>query len=80
MWLYAPPKRLKSKVPDEVKAAVTAQAEHLLAEWRPRYTRLPPPGYQFNYLVELYGTWFRSYFYLCAQVRLPWSHGAHSVF
>ena len=71
MWIYAPPKRPKPTVPEEVKAAVTAQAEHLLAEWRPRHIKSPPPGYQFNYIVELYGTWFRSDFYLCAKYACP---------
>jgi hypothetical protein len=82
MWLYSPPKRPKPKVPDDVKAAVTERAEHLLAEWRPRHIKPPPPGYQFNYVVELYGKWFRSYFYLLSlrQVRLSWPNGALAVF
>ncbi|MGE3537876.1 MAG: hypothetical protein AB7N91_10640 [Candidatus Tectimicrobiota bacterium] len=71
MWLHTPPKRPKPKVPDDVTAAVTAQAEQLLAEWCPRYITAPPPGYQFNYIVELYGKWFRSYFYLCAKYACP---------
>ena len=71
MWIYTPPKRPKPKVPQEVKDAVTEQAEHLLAEWRPRYITPPPPGYQFNYIVDLYGKWFRSYFYLCAKYACP---------
>jgi hypothetical protein len=71
MWIYAPPKRPKPTVSEEVKAAVTAQAELLLAEWRPKYIKPPPPGYQFNYIVELYGKWFRSYFYLCAKYACP---------
>jgi hypothetical protein len=71
MWIYTPPKRSKPKVPEEVKAAVSAQAEHLLAEWRPKYIKPPPPGYQFNYIVELYCKWFRSYFYLCAKYACP---------
>ena len=71
MWLYSPPKRSKPKVLADVKAAVTEQAEHLLAEWRPRHITAPPPGYQFNYIVELYGKWFRSYFYLCAKYACP---------
>jgi len=71
MWVYTPPKRPKPKVPEDVKAAVSAQAEHLFAEWRPKYITPPPPGYQFNYIVELYGKWFRSYFYLCAKYACP---------
>jgi hypothetical protein len=71
MWIYSPPKPSKPKVPDDVKAAVTEQAERLLEEWRPRHIKPPHPGYQFNYIVELYGKWFRSYFYLCAKYACP---------
>jgi len=59
MWIYSPPKRPKPKVPDDVKAAVIEKAEYLLEEWRPRHIKPPSPGYQFNYIVELYGKWFR---------------------
>ena len=80
IWLYSPPKQPKPKVPTDVKAAVTEQAEHLLAEWRPRYITPPPPGYQFNYIVELYGKWFRSYFYLCAKYACPGPTALSSFF
>jgi hypothetical protein len=70
-WSYSPPKSSKPKVPDDLKAELTEKAERLLAEWRPMYIKPPPPGYQFNYIVELYGKWFRSYFYLCAKYTCP---------
>jgi hypothetical protein len=71
MWIYSPPKSSKPKVPDDLKAELTEKAERLLKEWRPTYIKPPPPGYQFNYIVELYGKWFRSYFYLCAKYACP---------
>jgi hypothetical protein len=73
MWIYSPPKSSKPKIPDDLKVEVTEKAEQLLAEWRPRYIKPPPPGYQFNYIVELYGKWFRSYFYFCAKYACPGS-------
>ena len=71
MWIYSPPKSSKPKVPVDLKTEVTEQAERLLVEWRPQYIKPPPPGYQFNYIVELYSKWFRSYFYLCAKYACP---------
>ena len=71
MWLYSPPKSPKPKVTDDVKAVVAEKAEQLLAEWRPKHIRPPSPGYQFNYIVELYGKWFRGYFYFCAKYACP---------
>jgi hypothetical protein len=67
MWLDSPPRSSKPKVPDDLKAELTEKAERLLQEWRPKDIKSPPPGYQFNYIVELYGKWFRSSFYFCAK-------------
>ena len=71
MWIYSPPKSSKPKVPDDLKAELTGKAEPLLQEWRPKYIKAPPPGYQFNYIIELYSKWFRSYFYFCAKYACP---------
>jgi hypothetical protein len=67
MWIDSPPRSSKPKVPDDLKAELTEKAEQLLNEWRPKYIKPPPLGYQFNYIVELYGKWFRSSFYFCAK-------------
>jgi hypothetical protein len=71
MWIDSPPRSSKPKVPDDLKAELTEKAERLLNEWRPKYIQPPPPGYQFNYIVELYSKWFRSYFYFCAKYACP---------
>lgn len=69
MWMYVPPKPPKPKVPEDLKAEVTAQAEVLIEEWKPQYIKKPPTGHQFNYIVDLYSKWFRSYFYIPHLVR-----------
>jgi hypothetical protein len=71
MWIYSPPRPPKPKISDDLKAELTEKAEQLLQEWRPKDIKPPPPGYQFNYIVELYGKWFRSYFYFCAKYACP---------
>jgi hypothetical protein len=71
MWSYSPPKTSRPKVPEDLKAELTERTGQLLAEWRPQHIKAPPPGYQFNYIIELYGKWFRSYFYLCAKYACP---------
>jgi hypothetical protein len=63
MWMYVPAKPPKQKVPEDLKAEVTAQAEVLIEEWKPQFIKEPPKGHQFNYIVDLYTKWFRSYFY-----------------
>ena len=67
MWMYVPPKPPKPKVPEELKVEVTAQAEMLIEGWKPQHIKKPPKGHQFNYIVDLYTKWFRSYFYFCAK-------------
>ena len=71
MWIYTTPKPLKSKVPEDLKIQVTEKAEELLKQWRPNHIKQPPEGLQFNYIVELYTTWIRSYFYFCAKYACP---------
>ena len=71
MWIYTTPKPLKSKVPEDLKIQVTEKAEELLKQWRPNHIKQPPEGFQFNYIVELYTTWIRSYFYFCAKYTCP---------
>jgi hypothetical protein len=71
MWVYSPPKPPKPKVPDDLKAEVTAKAEKLIEELKPLHIKEPPKGHQFNYIVDLYTKWFRSYFYFCAKYACP---------
>ena len=71
VWMYVPPKPPKPKVPEDLKVEVTAQAETLIEEWKPRFIKEPPKEYQFNYIVDLYTKWFRSYFYFCAKYACP---------
>jgi len=71
MWMYVPPKPPKPKVPEDLKAEVTAQAETLIEEWKPQFIKEPPKEDQFNYIVDLYTKWFRGYFYFCAKYACP---------
>lgn len=67
-WVYSPP---KSKITDDIKQEVAAKAEEILVEWRKKFIREPPKDYDFNYIVEFYGKWFRNYFYFCAKYACP---------
>ncbi len=71
MWVFSPPKPPKPKVPDDLKAEVTAQAEALIQELKPIHIKEPPKDYLWNYVDDLYGKWFRSYFYFCARYACP---------
>jgi integration host factor subunit alpha len=38
---------------------------------KPEFINEPPADNQWNYIVDIYGKWYRSYFYLCAKYRCP---------
>ncbi|MBA3323452.1 MAG: hypothetical protein H0T45_18680 [Pyrinomonadaceae bacterium] len=72
MWVYCPPKPPQPTVPETLKAEVSEKANQLLESTLKRqYIKPPPKDYQFNYLVDLYTKWYRSYFYFCSKYACP---------
>src|SRR5947207_4062172 len=70
-WVYDPPAPPKPKVPENVKARVQAEADHLIEAFKPQYVKPAPADWQFNYVTNLYSKWHRSYLYLCATFACP---------
>lgn len=71
-WVYSPPKPSKPKVPENVKADVERKAMELVeAVLKPCYLKPPPEDEQFNYIVDIYTSWHRSYFYFCSKYACP---------
>jgi hypothetical protein len=63
-WGYAPDRRLKPKVPDDLKAKVQARADELVEKvLRPRYVKPPPKKPRWNYPIDIWTKWHRSFFY-----------------
>ena len=72
VWVYSPPRPPKPRVPDTLKATVEAGASELVeAVLKPEFVKPPPPDERFNYIVDIYTTWHRSFFYFCATYRSP---------
>ncbi len=63
VWMWVPPKRTKYQVPEEIKRQVEEKAENLVQP--------PPEDEEFNYIVDIYTKWHRSFFYFCARYRCP---------
>jgi hypothetical protein len=61
-WIYSPPKPAKPPVPDALKAEVEAKGQALIEELRAKIIKPPPEDLQFNYLIEVWCKWYRSYF------------------
>jgi len=61
----------KSGIPDAVREEVTAKAHELIEMvLKPKYLKPPPENPYGNYIIDLYGKWYRHYFYLCTTYRV----------
>lgn len=71
-WVYAPKKPPKSKVPDDLKAKVEAEARDLVENvLKPRHVQPPPEAPRFNYITDIWAKWHRGYFYFGATYACP---------
>jgi hypothetical protein len=63
-WTWAPSKRHKPKVPDDLKREVQRKANDLVEKvLRPKYITPPPKKPRWNYPIELWTKWHHSFFY-----------------
>lgn len=71
-WVYSPRSLRKPQVPDAVKRAVQEKCDAFVEmTLKPVYIAPPPEDVRFSYIVDLYTTWYRNYFYFCAKYRCP---------
>jgi len=71
-WVYSPPKLPKPKVPETVRTEVETKATELVnAVLKPAHIKPPRKNTRWNYIVDLYTKWHRSYFYFCAKYASP---------
>lgn len=72
VWMIVPPKKVKCKVPEHIKIKVEEKAENLIQlVLKPEHIKTPQEKENFNYIVDIYSRWHRSYFYFCAKYRCP---------
>jgi hypothetical protein len=71
-WVYSPQKASRPKVSDSTKAEVQRKANELIESFlKPEFIKPHPEDAEYNYIVDIYTKWYRSYFYLCAKYRCP---------
>ena len=64
-WVYSPPKPPKPKVPETVKTELETKATELVnAVLKPTHIKPPRKNTRWNYIVDIYTKWHRSYFYI----------------
>ena len=63
---------LKPKVPDDLKKEVQTKADDLVEKvLTPKYIKPPPNKPQWNYPIELWTKWHRSFFYFSSTWASP---------
>ena len=71
-WVYSPAKPPKLQVPEAIKAEAEAKAAVLIdTVLKPTHIKPPREKERFNYIVDIYAKWYRSYFYFCATYACP---------
>jgi hypothetical protein len=71
-WTWAPDRRLKPAVPDDLKAEVKAKANELIESFlKPGFIKKPPKNWRWNYIIDIHAKWQRSFFYFIATFRSP---------
>jgi hypothetical protein len=64
VWGYTSDRRVKPKVPDGLKKEVQTKADELVEKvLTPKYIKPPPKKPRWNYPIELWTKWNRSFFY-----------------
>ncbi len=73
-WLRSSPKKPEPKIPEALKAELTEKANVLIeTKLKPWKLDLDKASKEkgFNYVVDVYTTWWRIYFYFCSKYRCP---------
>jgi hypothetical protein len=72
MWIYSPKKPTPPQVPDDIKAEVEARANELVETYlKPTYIKPPPKDRRWNYIIDVFIKWHRSFFYFCSTYACP---------
>jgi hypothetical protein len=71
-WTWAPSRRFKPTVPEDVKDEVQRKVDELVEKHlKPEYVKRPPKNPRWNYLTGIHTKWHRSFFYLVGDYASP---------
>jgi hypothetical protein len=79
-WNIHPAKK-RASVTASLKAEVEARARDLInSVLKPKYVQPPAAGEQFNYITDIEGKWYRSYFYFFSIYACPGPNAVSPTF
>ncbi|NDJ20512.1 hypothetical protein GS682_02410 [Nostoc sp. B(2019)] len=71
-WIRLPEKKPKPQVSISEKQLIEQQCNDLIVtELKPKFILSRPEDYEWNYLVDIFGKWYRNYFYFCSIYNYP---------
>src|SRR5215207_9280749 len=71
-WTYAPRKPTPPPVPEALKAEVQARADELIeTQLKPRFIEPPPEDRRWNYIIDIWARWHRSFFHFGSTYASP---------
>lgn len=68
-WVWAPAKPSKPAISEAEKKRAETLGQELLERMKPQW--IQPPSEEWGYVSDVYGKWYRSYYYFCALYRYP---------
>lgn len=72
VWMFAPPKPAKAKVPDKTKIEVKKKCDEFIETvLKPLHIKPPPEDRDWNYIVDMHSKWYQCYFYFIAIYNSP---------
>lgn len=72
LWLSSSPKQSKPTVPDTERQLIEQKCNELIqTEFKPKYIDSPPTDHDLNYRTDIFGKWYRNYFYFCSTYNCP---------
>jgi hypothetical protein len=83
IWLPSSPTKPEPRIPEALKAVLTEKANVLIeTKLKPWKLDLDKAFKEkgFNYVVDVYTTWWRSYFYFCSRYRCPGPNAINEYF
>lgn len=70
-WIRLPDKKPKPQVPASEKQLIEQRCnDFIVTELKPKIVP-KPEDYEWNYLVDIFGKWYRNYFYFCSVYNCP---------
>jgi hypothetical protein len=71
MWVYAGPPKKRFIIDQATKQNVEQKANEQIEKLKHKFIRKISPPHQGNYVIDVYGKWYRCWYFFCSTYRCP---------